>query len=161
MRITASLILALSLAVAFAAPSAAAAAGGGSSTSNPAKAAPNQDFLQAERLVEAGDYRQAIELLTQVLSKQPDNADAYSLIGFSNRKLGDWDSALTYYTKALALEPDHLGANEYLGELFLEMDDLPKAEERLKVLDRACFFGCEEYRELKAAIAAYRAAQSS
>ena len=35
------------------------------------------------------------------------------------------------------------------------MGQLDKARERLDVLDSACFFGCEEYRELKAAIKAY------
>jgi hypothetical protein len=37
------------------------------------------------------------------------------------------------------------------------MGDVPKAEERLAVLDKVCFFGCEEYSELKEAIADYKA----
>ncbi len=61
------------------------------------------------------------------------------------------------YQKALAIKPDHRGANEYIGELYLETGKPAKARERLKVLDSACFFGCEEYDELKAAIAAYEA----
>ncbi len=39
---------------------------------------------------------------------------------------------------------------------YLETDQLAKAEERLKVLDKACFSGCEEYDELKEAIEKYK-----
>ncbi len=41
------------------------------------------------------------------------------------------------------------------------MDRLDKVEERLEVLDKACFFGCDAYRELEAAIAAHRAKSGS
>jgi hypothetical protein len=51
------------------------------------------------------------------------------------------------YGKALKLKPNHVGA-EYLGELVPEMKDLPKAEERLAVLTKACN-GCEEQKELE------------
>jgi hypothetical protein len=61
----------------------------------------------------------------------------------------------------LALKPKHRGANEYLGELYLEMGDLAKAEERLEVLDGACWFGCDEYSDLKEAIAKYKAQTGS
>lgn len=38
---------------------------------------------------------------------------------------------------------------------------MDKAKERLKVLDDACFFGCDEYRELKAKIKIYQAKAGS
>jgi tetratricopeptide (TPR) repeat protein len=68
----------------------------------------------------------------------------------------NFDIALDYYQQALAIEPDHRGANEYLGELYLQTGQPEKAEERLKVLDEECFFGCDEYDELEAAIEEYR-----
>lgn len=77
--------------------------------------------------------------------------------GYSNRKLGDMAKAMTYYTKALNKEPKHLGANEYMGELYLELKNLPKAEERLGVLKNACG-NCEEYQELAEKVDAYKAA---
>ena len=61
-----------------------------------------------------------------------------------------------FYTKALEIKPRHLGANEYLGELYLEQGELEKAEERLAVLDKACFFGCDEFDDLERAIEEYR-----
>lgn len=121
----------------------------------------NKDLVKAAGLVEQSQYAEAIPLLKQVVAAEPNNADAYNLLGYSHRKLGDFDSALGYYQSALKFKPQHLGANEYLGELYLQMGDLEKAEERLKVLDWACLFGCEEYTELKEAIEAYKAKHGS
>jgi len=128
----------------------------GSSNDSDSKKAADPNYAAARQLVEDGKYADAIPLLEQVVAKDPKNADALNYLGYSNRKLGNTDAALTHYQAALALEPRHRGANEYLGELYLILGDLPKAEERLKVLDGACFFGCEEYTELKKAIAAYK-----
>jgi hypothetical protein len=50
----------------------------------------------------------------------------------------------------------HLGANEYLGELYLETGQPELAEERLAVLKEACPDGCEELEELEVALAAYQ-----
>jgi hypothetical protein len=70
--------------------------------------------------------------------------------------LGDTGKAFEHYRIALKIDPKHRGANEYLGELYLETDQLVKAEERLKVLDKACRWGCEEYDDLKEAIEKYK-----
>ena len=77
----------------------------------------NPDFVQAAKLFEAGDYAGAIPLLRKSVDADPNNADAYNLLGFSHRKLGDVDMALAHYRRALEMEPGHRGANEYLGEL--------------------------------------------
>lgn len=115
------------------------------------------NYSAAKQLIEDGKYAEAIPLLEKVVASDDQNADAFNYLGYSNRKLGNHDAALTNYQKALAIEPRHRGANEYLGELYLTLGDLEKAEERLDVLDGACFFGCDEYTELKNAIADYKA----
>lgn len=148
-------ILALALCLSLGAGPALAIGGGDSES----KQIP--DYAQAAKLVEAGDYADAIALLRKTVAKDAKNADAYNLLGYSHRKLGDVDTALAHYGKALALEPEHRGANEYLGELYLELGRLDAARERLEVLDKACFFGCEEFSELKAKIAAYQAKTGS
>jgi len=131
----------------------------GPATLPPAANAPAKDpnYLAAERLIQAKDYRAAVPLLEQVIAKNPRDADAQNYLGYSLRNLGDNQKALAAYTKALEIDPDHKGASEYLGQLYLLMDDLPRAEERLAKLDRLCLFGCPEYRELKAAVDAYKA----
>ena len=45
---------------------------------------------------------------------------------------------------------------EYQGEMFLMLDDLKSAESNLAKLDKACFFGCDEYTDLKKAVADYK-----
>ncbi len=149
-----ALVLALSLALG--AGQALAIGGGGTSAKKD-----NPAYAQAVKRVEAGDYAAAIPLLQKSISADPTNADAHNYLGFSHRKLGNVEVALIQYGKALELNPKHRGANEYLGELYLDLDQLDKAKERLAVLDGACFFGCDEYRELKAKIETYQAKASS
>jgi len=121
---------------------------------------PAQQYAAAKKLVDAQQYQEAIPLLDQLVAENPADADSLNLLGFSHRKLGHEDKALGYYKKALAMMPNHLGANEYLGELYLEMKNLPKAEERLAVLQNACS-NCAEYNELKEKVADYKAKQQS
>ncbi len=130
------------------------AMGGGGTSTSTSSAPRDADYAAAEGAVKAGKYADAVPLLQKVVARDAKNADAWNYLGFSNRKLGKFSEALADYEKALAINPDHLGANEYLGELYLETGDMPKAEERLSKLDGLCTFGCEEYRTLKAAIQA-------
>ncbi len=117
--------------------------------------APFQELIQDEK------YRQAITELDKALVDEPDNADFLNLLAYSNRKLGKFDAALGFYLQALKIDPDHRGANEYLGELYLQLGQPEKAEERLSVLDKECFFGCDEYDKLKQAIEEYRKKNAS
>ena len=106
-------------------------------------------------MIESEEYESAIAALHKELEKDQNNADALNLLGFSNRKLKSYDEALKYYQLALSAEPGHRGANEYLGQLYLETNQLEKAKERLAVLDDECFFPCREYTSLKNAIEEY------
>lgn len=127
------------------------------SESSSGSSAPETPYDKGVALVEQEDYAGAIEQLDAALEQNPQDADVLNYLGYAHRKLGDYEKAEEYYLRALQSEPEHRGANEYLGELYLETDRPELAEERLQVLDDACFFGCEEYDELKAAIEAYRA----
>lgn len=132
----------------------AAFAAGSDSTPEPEQV---DAYKKAKELVDDEKYAKAIPLLQQSIKEKGEYADALNLLGFSNRKLGDKAKAMTYYTKALNLEPQHLGANEYLGELYLELNDLPKAQERLAILQGACG-DCDEFEELEEAIEDYKEA---
>jgi Flp pilus assembly protein TadD len=87
------------------------------------------------------------------------NADWNNLMGYSLRKSAspDYAAAEKFYDEALRLAPQHRGALEYSGELYLITNNLPKAEERLAALDKACTLPCDEYTELKKSVARYRA----
>ena len=53
--------------------------------------------------------------------------------------------------------PRHRGAHEYIGEAYLMANNLNKAEEHLAARQRICLIPCEEYEDLKKAVADYRA----
>jgi tetratricopeptide (TPR) repeat protein len=128
--------------------SVALAAGGGSRK--------DSKYAPIVKLIDEEQYQEAIDTSKKALAKSPDNADLLNYIAYSHRKMGQFADALVYYFKALEIDPGHRGANEYLGELYLQTNQLAKAQERLKVLDKECFFPCDAYTDLKKAIKAYQ-----
>jgi Flp pilus assembly protein TadD len=116
------------------------------------KDAPDLGAIRAK--IKARDFKGAIADLTALIDKGVQHADVYNLLGFSLRKSGDYKQAYTYYRKALEFDPDHKGALEYLGELYVETGDLPKAREQLARLQKLCPQSCEELEDLEKAIKA-------
>ncbi|MCP4389050.1 MAG: tetratricopeptide repeat protein [Gammaproteobacteria bacterium] len=114
------------------------------------------ELAKFKQLIEERQFQQAIDELDAALKQTPDDADLLNLMAYSHRQLENFDNALDYYQKALEIEPKHRGANEYLDEFYLRLGQLEKAQQRLSVLDKACFFGCEEFDELEQAIEEYR-----
>ena len=114
------------------------------------------EMMAARNHIKAERYKDAIPQLQKVIAQQPKNADAWNLLAYSQRKMDDLTASLENYKKALSIDPSHKDAHEYLGELYLRMGDLAKAEKQLKRLDNLCFFGCDQLDELKSAIAAYK-----
>jgi tetratricopeptide (TPR) repeat protein len=110
------------------------------------------DLTSVRAKIKAKDYQAALAEL-KILADTNQHADVYSLIGFSLRKTGDYPTALTFYRKALDFDADHKGAHEYLGELYVETGDLPKAREQLATLKKLCPQGCEEREDLEKALA--------
>jgi tetratricopeptide (TPR) repeat protein len=116
------------------------------------KEAPDLTAVRAK--VKAKDFAGALADLNAMVEKGAQHADIYNLLGFSLRKTGDYPRALTFYKKALDYDADHKGAHEYLGELYAETGQLPKAREHLAILERLCPQGCEEREDLMKAITA-------
>jgi tetratricopeptide (TPR) repeat protein len=114
-------------------------------------------LANARALIEAKDWKGAIAELQGV--DAPKDADWNNLMGFSHRKAKkpDYAAAERFYDAALRIEPSHRGALSYSGELYLILDDLPKAEERRERLTRLCAPSCEELEDLSKAIAKYKA----
>jgi hypothetical protein len=52
--------------------------------------------------------------------------------------------------------PRHRGAHEYIGEAYLIVNNLAKAEEHLAARRQICLIPCEEFEELKDKIEAYK-----
>ena len=124
---------------------------GSSSDSNNAKTK-SLAYLSAEKLINKKQYSDAIIKLNDALETDRKNADIYNYLGFSHRKLGKMEQAAVYYNKALEINPKHKGALEYQGEMYLTLNEINKAEENLKKLDKICFLGCSEFDKLKKSI---------
>lgn len=126
----------------------------GSSSEDPPVRRSDAGITQAVTLIERQDYAGALTALEGVVDRNPRNADAYNLMGYASRKQGAFDAAFSYYQQALDIDPRHLGALQYLGELYLDLGDIPGAQAQLERIDSICWLGCEEERDLAAQIQA-------
>ena len=126
--------------------------------------APRDPVLEQVAAAKAkNDWSEAQATLRQALARNPDNADYHNLYAYSIRKGPNPDMSLVFkhYNEALRIDPDHRGAHEYLGEAYLIVGNVAKAKEHLSVLDKLCFFPCDEFTDLKKAIADYERKQVS
>ena len=128
----------------------------GSMAANTDWAELDPDFASGRRALAAGDWNAAIGWLKLAALRDPHNADIPNHIGYAYRRLRQLESAFAHYRQALALDPRHRSAHEHMGETYLVIGDLAKAEEHLRVLQELCLLPCVEYRDLQQAIAAYR-----
>ena len=131
--------------------------GGGSSGSGGSRSsAADPQYNAAVSAIKAQDYAKAIDLLQGYVARSPEDANGENWLAYSYRKSGQLDAAFEHYDKALKIDPKHLGAHEYMGEAYLMVGNLAKAEEHLKILDKLCFLPCEQFTDLKEAVAAYK-----
>ena len=113
------------------------------------------DYAAGKQAVDKKDWPRAIESLNKAAARDARNADIQNYLGYSYRNSGQMDLAFKHYEQALSINPKHRGAHEYVGEAYLMVGNVAKAEEHLAALDRLCT-RCEEYTELKEKIAAYK-----
>ena len=111
------------------------------------------ELEKAKAAIARKDWAAAQAVLEPYAASNPKNADAFNLLGYSLRNLEKYDESLAAYKQALTLDPKHRGAHEYIGIAYIQMGQLHKAKEHLASLDKICAFSCEEYRDLKKAIA--------
>ncbi len=111
-------------------------------------------YLEAVAKINRGEYLQALSSLSKSARAFGPHPDILTYQGFVNRKLGNKETALGFYQAALSIQPNHRGANEYLGEYFVETGQLELAKAQLRKLESICQFGCEEAEELRRWISA-------
>lgn len=116
----------------------------------------SESIEDAEQAIDDGDFEAAMELLRTALEDDPDNADAYNLLAYSQRNMGQTDEAMENYARALELDPDHKGALEYQGELYLKLGNKAGADANLARLSELCPRGCDEHEVLQAAIERFK-----
>ena len=91
-------------------------------------------------------YSQAFNKLEKAYKSDKKNPDILNYMGFTTRKTGNFEKAEKFYLEGLSLKPNHNGINEYLGELYVQTNQIDKANERLAVLKNC---NCDEYNELE------------
>jgi len=106
-------------------------------------------YFASVTLINNGEYEAAFDELTLTAAAVGPHPDIVTYQGYTQRKLGNYDVAKSYYAMALAVDPNHKGANEYLGELYVETGELDKAKTQLAKLEKICSFGCIEENELR------------
>jgi tetratricopeptide (TPR) repeat protein len=106
------------------------------------------EMAEADVLAAAGDAKSAekakkkTESARKRLGKQvdkfmratqldPNYHEAWNMLGYSLRKTGDSKKAFEAYWECLRLKPDYVPAHEYLGEAYLEANNLEKAQGEL------------------------------
>jgi tetratricopeptide (TPR) repeat protein len=104
----------------------------------------------AYHLAKKGEYQAALNLLDTL--KNGNTAEAWNYRGYATRKLGRTDEGIGYYQRSLALDPTYAKVREYLGEAWMIKGRPDLAREQLKTIASLCGTGCEEYRDLNAAI---------
>ena len=131
-------------------------AGGGVSDAASAMRAKDPDFTAGMAAVKSKDWKQVVDKMVAYTQREPGDADAWNELGHAHRRLGNMQPAFDAYGMALKINPNHRGAHEYLGEAYLQVGDLPKAEQELKTLDKLCFLPCQEYTDLKRSVEEYK-----
>ena len=96
------------------------------------------DYAAGIAAFNRADWQGVIEHMTRVVSRRPWHDDAYSLMGYAYRQLGDYTQALERNQRALELNPYHRGALAYLGEAYVETGCMDHARTLLKRLRVAC-----------------------
>lgn len=118
------------------------------------------NYVAGKKALESQEWKKAIDLLSKAVQAVPNNSDAHNLLGYAYRKTGRFDASFVQYNEALKLDPMNKHAHEYIGEAYLLTDNLSKAEQHLAELQRICSpIPCEEYKELKRAVDAYKKAK--
>lgn len=105
-------------------------------------------YAEAVGLINQERFAEGLDALARAQSAVGPHPDVLNYMGFASRKLGRFEDALGYYRQALAIDPNHLGANEYLGELYIQMGDYGRARRQLARLDDLCAYGCVQREEL-------------
>ena len=135
----------------------AAASSDDSSSSTSADQQVIKLYEKAYDLVYNKKFDKSIKLLEKIAKRKDlgdKKADVYNLLGFSYRKHSEpnLDKAFDAYQIALEANPEHLGAHEYLGELYITLGNMDKANEMLLNLENIAGTKTMEYTKLKKAI---------
>ena len=101
-------------------------------------------YKKATKQLKEEDYKSALKTLKKYTKSKKKDADGWTLLAFTNRKLKNYNEAESLYIKALNLDPESKIAIEYQGELFVELGRMEEANANLAKLRELCPNSCKE-----------------
>lgn len=114
------------------------------------------DYENGVNAARVGDWQMSVRFLERSVGRDPQDADALTMLAFGNSQLGRLGPAMRYYRAALTIDPEHRLANLRIGEAYLATDNIAKARVHWKILSGLCPNGCAELDAINRAIAEYR-----
>lgn len=103
-------------------------------TRNPADVEREKKIAKANSLFEKGLYKNAEEILSELVVELPKNAHLLSLLSFSEKKIGRLQSAESHLKLAIELEPGQWALHNNLAILYFERG---QPGEAMKSFDKA------------------------
>ena len=113
------------------------------------------DYENGVSAARAGDWQMSVRYLERSVGRDPQDADALTMLALGNTRLGRIGPAMRYYRAALIIDPAHRLANLRIGEAYLAASDITRARAHRKILSELCPAGCAELNALDRALAAY------
>jgi len=123
------------------------------------------NFRVGADLVRHGRYDEGVPYLDKALDQWPDDTDVLAYEAMAHRALAATASgtarsaeqwlAAAYYRRILVQDLNQRDFLEYMGEMYLSLDDPAAANSELTALQNACPRGCEQRKRLAASIKAY------
>ena len=114
-------------------------------------------YKKATKQLKEEDYKNALKTLKKYTKSKKKDADGWTLLAFTNRKLKNYNEAESLYIKALNLDPESKIAIEYQGELFVELGRMEEANANLAKLRELCPNSCKELEMLNEYISGNKA----
>jgi len=91
-------------------------------------------ILRANRLLDEGDVEGSLEVVREVVARQPNNVAGLELMAEAARRAARWQEAEFALKSALGLQPDNIGLRLRLGEVYLAMGDTSGARDVFRQL---------------------------
>ncbi len=96
------------------------------------------EAMEAKKLSKKGEAAKATERFAKALARFEEAvglderyAEAWNMIGYCSRHVGDLMRSFQAYQRALEIDPDLEAAHEYLGMAYVQAGNLEKAREQL------------------------------
>lgn len=87
----------------------------------------DEKMRQSLECLRAGNFEEARHLCSELLKKQPDNADLLNLFGIIHYHIGDYQAALRCMQRVLRVYPDNADVYYHLGLILRAQGDLTAA----------------------------------